>query len=369
MPLTLEVDSIPYEGFTSANVRLSLDSLAHDFRFTATAERANYLPFTGGESCRILINNEVVTTGFIEIVDVPYSAGSHTINIQGRSKTGDIVDSTLDQLELNAPITLKNCIQKVIEQLGSDITVTDQSGSEPFNESEDKLGPSVGQNAFEFIVTLAKKRQVLLTTDKDGNILITRSESTSTNSSLLNQVNGENNNIISARASYDHTNRFNKYLVKSQLNASSSIFGGVTDLNSVVNQGGSSITDFVLDPLSRVGRQLVLRAEKASSTEQASLRATWEANIRRARSSNYSATIRSFSDNSGARWSLNTVVNVIDDFTNINANKLINSIEFSTTLNGGDVTQLGMVETDAYQVSLEEPKEIEEAGKSLFDIG
>lgn len=369
MPLTLEVESVPYEGFTSANVRLSLDSLAHDFQFTATAKKTTYLPFTGGERCRVLINDEVITTGFIEIVEVGYSDRNHTINIQGRSKTGDLVDSTLDQLELNAPISLQTCIEKVIEQLGLDITVTDQSGSEQFNVAEDKLGPSIGQNAFEFIVTLAKKRQVLLTTDPDGNILITRSESESTSSSLVHQVNGTKNNIISATASYDHTNRFNKYLVKSQLNASSLIFGGgTTDLSSIVNQGGSSNLDFVLDSLARVGRQLVLRAEKASSTEQAKLRATWEANIRKARSSAYSVVINNFVDVNSVRWKLNTTVNVIDDFSNINANKLINSIEFSTTLSGGDRTNLGMVETDAYQVALEEPDEIEETGESLFSF-
>jgi len=144
--------------------------------------------------------------------------------------------------------------------------------------------------------------------------------------------------------------------------------GGTTDLSSIVNQGGSSTTDFVLDSLSRVGRQLVLRAEKASSTEQSTLRATWEANIRKARSSAYSVTLNSFFNASGLIWQLNTVVNVIDDFSNINANKLINSIEFSTTKGGGDIVQLGMVETDAYQVSLSEPQEIEKTGESLFKI-
>lgn len=368
MPLTLEVNSIPYVGFTSASVTLSLDSLAHEFQFTATTTGATFLPFKGGEECRVLADDEVITTGFLEIIDVDYTSDSHTINIQGRSKTGDLVDSTLDSFELSGSSNIATCIKAVIEQLGLDITVTDSSGSDPFSESEDKIGPSIGQNAFDFISTLAKKRQVLLITDKNGNVLITRSESDSSNSNLVNQINGVDNNILSAGVSYDHTNRFNKYVVKSQLNPTPLIFGnGVTDLNSIVNQGGNPTADFVEDINARKGRQLVLQAEKASSTEQCKLRATWEANIRRARSSSYHVSLNSFVNSGGDRWSLNTVVNVVDQFTDINANKLINSITFTTSLSG-DITQLGMVETEAYQVSLEEPDKLEEAGENLFAV-
>lgn len=369
MALRLLVDSVPYDGFLEASVTLSMDALAHGFRFVATSDKDNLLPFKGGEPCSVLIDDFLVTTGFIELVEVTHSANSHEINIQGRSKTGDLVDSSLDALELNAPITIQTCIQRVIEQLNQDITVTDQSGSDPFNEAEDRLGPSVGENAFDFISRLAKKRQVLLNTDSEGNVLITRSEAVQTDSSLLNLINPTdfNNNILSARVSYNHMKRFNKYIVKSQLNVSSLIFSsGLTDLTSVVDQGGNSQDNFVSDDGARVGRQLVLRAEKASSTEQSRLRATWEANIRRARSGSYSATVNGFINNTGQVWELNTIVNVIDEFSDINANKLINRIEFSTSVNGGDITRLGMVETDAYQVSLDEPPEIETSGKGLF---
>ena len=370
MSFVLEVDSVEYSNFLSAGVVLSMDTLAHEFFFEAVSEGTNYLPFTGGQECKVVIEGKTVTTGTLEVVRVDYGGRSHNIALQGRSKTGDVTDSSLEELELNPPISLQECINRVITQLGLNITVTDNSGIEPFDQNEDKIGPAVGENAFDFIMTLARKRQVLLNTDADGNIIITRSEAIETENSLISKVTDTGlNNILSATFNIDHTNRFNKYVVKSQLNTAALIFGGgATDLASIVNQGGSVSTDPVTDEDVRAGRNMVLRAEKSSSTEQARLRATWEANIRRARSQRYDAVVQGFTDNNGDLWTLNRLVNVVDEFCDINATKLINYIEFGIDARRGNVTRLGMVEPDTYQVSLEEPQPTEESGENLFQI-
>ncbi len=359
--MELEVNGIRYGRFTSASTVISLDTIARGFSFTAVSTEGLPLPFKGGESCRVIVDGTPVLDGFIEVVNVDHDARSHTITVEGRGKTGDLVDSSLAGKEINPPISLKKIIEDVIAEIGLDIAVIDNTSIEDFNEAEDKLGPAVAENAFQFIERLARKRQVLLTSNADGDVVITRSEPTEIDVNLQNIVQSNNNNIISGSVSYDRTQRFRDYLVVSQQNTSSLVFGGNVDLSDVVEQGGSALDDEV-----RAGRQLVMKAEKASSNEQATERAIWEANIRRTRSQVYSATVNEYRTQSGELWSINKLVTITDEFADINAKMLINSIEFTFGIAEGRQTALGFVDKDAYKVEISEPEPVDNVGDNLF---
>lgn len=361
--MELEVSDVQYSRFNDAKALIRLDSIARGFEFKATSTAGKPLPFKGGEPCRVIVDGTAVITGFIEVVQVDYEGASHSIKISGRSKTGDLVDSTLEPFEINTPISLKKIIEQVIAQIGLGISVVDSSGGiSDFNEAEDKVGPSVGDNAFEFIETLARKRQVLLTTNGDGNIVITRAQPTLIDVNLQNIIQSNENNILAGSVSYDHTDRFRDYVVKSQLNTSTLDFGSsVADLSAAVDQGGSST-----DKDAREGRRLVIRAEKASSNEQCGKRAVWEADIHRTRSSQYSATVRGFRTSKGELWSVNKLILINDEFADINTSMLINSIEFGFSLDTGSRTTLGFVPKDSYTVSISEPEPIDQVGPGLF---
>lgn len=359
--MELEVQGIQYGRFTTASAVISLDSIARGFSFTAVSTAGLPLPFKGGEPCRVIVDGTPVLDGFIEVVDVDYDAGSHSITIEGRSKTGDLVDSSLEGKEINPPISLKKIIEDVISEIGLDIAVIDNTGIEDFNEAEDKLGPGVGENAFKFIERLARKRQVLLTSNGDSDVVITRSDPTEIDVNLQNIVQSNNNNIIKGSVNYDRTQRFRDYLVKSQQNTSSLVFGGSADLSDVVDQGGSALDEDV-----RSGRKLVMKAEKASSNDQATERAIWEANIRRTRSQVYSATVNEYRTKAGELWSENKIVPITDEFADINARMLINSIEFKFGTTEGRQTVLGFVDKDAYKVAISEPQTVDNVGSNLF---
>lgn len=359
--MELEVNGIRYGRFTEASAVISLDSIARGFSFTAVSTEGLPLPFKGGEPCRVIVDSDPILDGFIELVSVDYDARGHSITIEGRSKTGDIVDSSLQGKEINAPISLQKIIEGVISEIGLDIAVIDNTTIEDFNEAEDKIGPAVGENAFDFIERLARKRQVLLTSDGDSNVVITRSEPTQIDVNLQNVVQSNSNNIISGSVSYDRTQRFRDYFVKSQQNTSSLVFGGSASLADVVDQGGVALDDEV-----RGGRQLVMKAEKASSNDQATERAIWEANIRRTRSQVYSSTVNEYRTQSGELWSTNKLVTITDEFADINARMLINSISFKFDITQGRKTVLGFVDKDAYQVEISEPQPVDNVGGNLF---
>lgn len=359
--IELEVNGQPYSNFLGAVCENRLDALTNVFSFEATSTEDLPLPFTGGEPCRVLVDGEPVLTGSIEIVGVNYSSQQHTIRIQGRGKTGDLLDSTLDSIsDIRPPINLKALIERVIQELGLDIQVIVNTPTEDFNEAEDLAGPDIGENAFAFIEKYARKRQVLLTEDGDGNIVITQSSGESINSPLQNVLGSPNNNILAGSVSYDYTGRYNKYKFASAQNPIPLVNAGETDLTSLVNQGGG-----VQDPASRVGRQLVLVAEAPYSNAQCDTRAEWEANIRKTRSRVYSVDLDGFRNAQGDLWESNKIVSIVDQFAGINSQMLINSVTFTYNNSDGSLTTLALVERNSYTLTLEEPQ-VDKTGTGLF---
>lgn len=351
MPVTIEVNGVEYSNFTNASANIALDTLANDFTFDAVSPDDFFLPFKGGEACRILVDGNVVQTGFIENIEGSYSGDSHVVNISGRDKTADLIDSTIGALnDIRAPITLKELIERVIAHIGSDIQVVDNATPEPFNKAEDIVASTPGDNVFAFIEGYAQKRQVLLTSNADGNVVITNSEPTRSTGAVQHVIDADDNNVVNASWSYRTGGLFNKYIQLGQQDPVALNLGGSTTDDGIISQGGRATDSGI-----RAGRQLVVVADKGFSQDQLQKRAEWSKKIRRARSTVYSATVQGFSDKEGNIWAINQLVPVVDEFADINRNLLINTITFAFGTEIGSITTLGFVEANAYKLLTQEP--------------
>jgi prophage tail gpP-like protein len=353
--MTLEVSGVQYDNFTAASCEIRLDALANTFSFEAIAAEGQPLPFKGGESCRVIVDGEPVLTGFIEVVDVFYDAADHVITVQGRDKTGDLLDSTISELsDLRAPITLKEIIQKVIANIGASIKVIEEVTTAPFDAAQDIAAPEPGDNAFSFIEKYSRKRQVLLTSDGDGNIVITSGSGVEAAGSVQHIIGASDNNVIASSFSFDTTGRFNVYKIASQLNPLALVLAGETGLDSVVDQSGRT-----LDPEVRKGRQMILISETPNSDDQNVSRAKWEANIRKARGLVYSATVPGYrvdpTDATTALWQTNRLYQIVDDYLGKSEPMLCNSVTFTLDLDGGQQTSLLFVDQNAYSLELAKP--------------
>ncbi len=364
MSITIEVNGDQYENFLSASVNIRLDALTNTFAFTTTSQKKNPLPFLGGEPCKIFVDGEVVLTGFIEVVTVNYDTESHTIAVMGRDKTGDLLDSTLDKVQdITSTVTLKQLIEKVLTSSKlSNIKVVQADGLliEPFNPAEDKMNPEPGKSIFDFIEKYARKRQVLLTSNGDADIVITQSSGVVIPDTIQNIISSDQNNVLVSSVSYDTTGRFNTYKFVSSLSPIAANIAGVLDLESLVSQSGGTT-----DPEIRASRQMILIAETSSSDGQNNKRSQWEANIRKARGRVYSAKVKGFRNTSGDLWQINNLVSVVDDFCGINSQMLINTVSFNVDLNGGNTTTMSLLNKNAYTLSIAEPKN-NEVGLGLF---
>ena len=358
--MILLVDGIEYSGWTSGTVTLRLDALTDTFSFSLTSEEANPLPFRGGEKCQILVDGEKILTGHIEIVNVDGSATNHSIEITGRDNTGDILDSKIGSLaKIIPPISLKSLIEKVIKHIGSSISVVDNFGPKIFVKAGDDFEPDVGQDAWDFIETIARKRQVLLSSTADGDVLITRASGKEIDATLQHLISNDNNNVLEYSVSYDTTGRYNVYKMNTQLNVIALVHAGSFSNKDVVNQSGQS-TDLLI----RKGRQLILIAESSGSNPID--RSQWELNVRRARGKVYAATVHGFRNQTGNLWTVNELVQVEDEFAGINSRMLVNSIEFNID-DVGKSTTISLVDKDSFTLKIDPILKIDTVGAGLTD--
>src|SRR6056297_2660353 len=107
MTITLEVNGIRYGNFTSINVYKSIETISGTFNFSATSDDVIVFPIQAGATCKVLVDNTAIITGFVENISVNYDSQSHNLQISGRDKTCDIIDSSvIGKKEFTGPITL-----------------------------------------------------------------------------------------------------------------------------------------------------------------------------------------------------------------------------------------------------------------------
>ncbi len=361
MSMTLQVNGLIYDNFLSGQVETRLDALSNTFTFTMARTGTDPLPFAVGSDCVVRVDDNVVVTGTIELMTVDYDDISHSITLAGRDKTSAITDSTLERFsDLSGNgLTLQSVIEKVINQIGADLTVINNvPGLETFNGTEDIISFEDGENAFGYIEKLAQRLQVLLTSNGEGNVVISRSATTSSGLKLQNVLDAVDNNIKNGSVSYDNTGRFNFYQSTSQKNPVALQLAGFTDPSIIVDQKGNST-----DPEIPAGRQLVLTPDTSNSDTTNTNRALWEANVRKARGRLYTVTVAGFSLE-GILWTANQRVEVQDVFAGISGEMLCNTVINKLDEESGETTEITLVDINSYQLTLADP-EYQEIGEGF----
>lgn len=349
--LEVQIGDIPYTDFIDYSFTRDMEEISSEFKLTLSTLSGGLFPVKRGDKIRAMIDNKAFITGYIDIINIDYSIDAHSIILTGRNKTQDIIDSTIDaSAELKTPISLQNVIQYVLNYLGlKDIKIINKAGIvDPFLSSEIVSG-QVGVGCFDFLDEYCRKRDVLLTTDGDGNIVITNGDGTLINGELIHQINGKFNNIKSASITLDDSKRFNTYIVKSQQNPTAL---AVTFENFLSSQAITVLRGTSSDTSIRTSRKLVLQVDNADSAANAIKRAQWEKEIRRARADIYTVTLDGFKyDNEdGDIWEPLQIVKVFDEFSSIDDELLIRKVSYNYNISKGQETILELVPKIAYNL-------------------
>ena len=370
--ITLEINGEVFEGFETAAVITSMRTAAGGFTFTISSRDSlsNY-PIKAGSPCRVLIESVPVITGYIEKITITYNDSSHDISISGRDKTCDIIDSTLGGgLSFASSITIIDLAKKILSYLGiTDIKVyTKVQNIAPLHEN---FALSCGETAFDFIERFAKKRQLLVVTDGEGNLVFARTEKNRINTVLNSSANTQPT-IKEASFEVDNTKRFYQYILNTQVSTSGII--GLKEIKQInAAQKTTTTSKPAYDTDIRHTRIFNLMSDEQGDVSKKELdnRAIWEANFRKSRSKVYKAKVQGFRpiNDPDIIWKPNLLVKVIDQYCDIPEELLVASVTYNYDLSAGSTTQLELIDKQSFTVDIFQTKKYhKDAGKSGQDI-
>ena len=378
-------------GFVSGSVDLSMDSIARSFSLQIAKEgpvNPSDMP-KGQQYCAILVDGEQVLRGTVEVGSVSYDNSSHTISISGRSITADIVDSSfLRSVVFQNDISLRRIIRRVILEIQRTVPNTDSGKQrDPFQRPRSLVGkPTVpdkielayidiidetgitdfklgeqnhilvlpGDNCFDFIEKLARIKRVLLTTDNNGNIVISKGTPAEINAyAVLGK------NAVAGNFQFDYSNTFNTVGVIATFDPQADVGNKGTSSTVPLPSEEATYDDLSVAVAShdalRKGRTLCVSAEEITTYDYAIDRAVAELDIRRTRAKVHGMTVQGFRNQTGQLWSPNTNIYVEDEFAGIAERMLLNTVSFKYDASTGSTTQLGFVPLDSYNLTLNSP--------------
>ena len=366
--ISLEINGLNYQHFTQISVTRSYDKIPSDFSFRATTDPMDVtqFPIHEGNIVRVLVDGDVFVTGFVDEITVRHSQTEHTITVSGSSVSVDLIQSTMDStFDIIGPVALQTALQNIVNKIHLNISVIDKTGIELESITEaERLTGNLGASVWSLMIQAALKRNVLLSEDKNGNILMVRGEGRKLDYMFEKSVNGQNNNLLSSSLTRTSQNKFHLYQVFSQPNA--------TALSGVPWEENEEIafTDpqgISTDHSIRRSRINAIVAEQSSTAEQCSERAIWQNNVCSSQSFRYQCTHQGYNTSTGLLIEPGDILFVKDDYVSLAAELMVETVTLNYSLNDGSIGTYNMVLPDAFSLQANVPT-FAESGNDLDGI-
>lgn len=302
--IALNIGGLRHQGWESIRLTRSIENVASGFDLTLSDRwRGVDRPtIVSGQACTVSLDNELLITGYSGAVLPNYAANSHGLQVQGRSKTGDLVDCSLIGREFKN-LTLTMIATRLCAPFGISVMALVDTGA-PFKVAR----LATGQPIFEFLEQLARIRAVRLMTTPEGHLYIVNAGTRFADVALEY---GENIKDASGRS--DLNQSFSEYTVVAQQDGLSLNPAAQADVNGTA-------TD------SRVKRYRPIAIETDGPADIAATRgrAQWEMNTRFGRGNEMTYTVAGWRQTpNGRTWQPNEQVRIVDPVARINKTWLI----------------------------------------------
>ena len=213
---TIILDGTRVEQFSDESVLLTIDNVGNGFSFNipffpGTKEYRDLFRPKKYQDTQIYIGENLVLNGRAEKITPSLTDTLNSVNVQGRSKTGSLVDCTFekdDTMEFKAA-ALDEIANTVVSKFGLETSFPDGFGA-----IFEKAGPgSPTETIFNFLQNLSRQRSLLMSQTPDGKLLFRRAKTSGV--PIAELIEGHQGIIIST-ATYDGTKRFSSYDVFGQ---------------------------------------------------------------------------------------------------------------------------------------------------------
>ncbi|MDC9607266.1 phage baseplate assembly protein [Xenorhabdus griffiniae] len=296
--LSLVINGKRIYGWDSVRVTRGIERLPSDFELMLM----DYYPGSSekqlveaGQSCQVLLGDDPVITGYIDIWNASINKNSHQIRVTGRSKCQDLVDCSAKWPQnVITSATALQIAQKLAKWYGIEVTsdVTDMKSVPQFTLNW-------GESSQEIIDRITRWSALLYYDTPDGNLFLTR---VSDKLAASGVAQGKNIELADYQSSMNE--RFSEYSGLS-MNVS-----GLSELSA--GRGYDVVTIATAkDPEAEKMRyrNYVTIIESTLHTwgkEQDSI--NWEMNRRYGRSKVLKVLVDSWRDVGGTLWTPNTLI-------------------------------------------------------------
>lgn len=338
--LTLMIAGRLLEGWTAVSVSRAVDSAASSFDIELTekwspkkTEGGSSEPFAGqirpGAPCRVLLDGELVITGYVDTYSPSYDATTHSVRVAGRSRTGDVVDcSAVVPGGQFSGYDVAQIAERLCGEVGVGVVVESGPGA-PFPDVQVQQGESI----FELIERLCRLRALLVCDNEAGNLVLTRAGIRSSGGTIR-----QGDNILTASADLSVGERFSDYIVKGQ-QASSDDVNGFEATETVAR---------IRDPGVDRYRPKLIVAEGQADVATARDRANWEKLTRGANGVRATINVQGWRDAvSGRLWRANEMVTVDSPWLGLTRDLLIAAVNYRLD-EGGTVAELTLAPPEAF---------------------
>ena len=206
--IILEVDGQKYGGWKSIDITRGLEQCAGTFRLSVTdrwPQQDKPRAIAAGAPCRVTIDGTPVVTGYVDDVEASWSATSHDYHVSGRDKTMDLIDCCPPSLQLKGA-DLPALAKRWAQLFGIEVKVEAEC-----NKPVPGFKTEEGETCFEMLERLARANAVMLTSDGEGRLVITRAGTQQAGASL--QL---GSNLLQLSVSASMRDRYSEVTVKGQ---------------------------------------------------------------------------------------------------------------------------------------------------------
>lgn len=339
--VSLLVGGMLYEGWKKVEVSRSVKEMAGQFTLDVSERWTGGQGFgpaslmgwriRPGDPCTVLYSGFPVLTGYVDTYCPRYTATTHDVRIQGRSKTQDLVDSSADPDVENGEmrdVGLDQMARKLASKHGVGVKVQAQ-----LKGKFDVARVQPGETKHEMLERYARPGAVLLTDDEMGNLRLLHVMGAG-GGALIEGV-----NILEASATLRADNRYSDYEVKGQDHGSDQRSGREV----------SEITARAKDSAVKRYRPLVVRNETKTSKDNAKDRCDWESTSRAGESTRVDVTVVDWVFG-GKLWMPGRTVMLISPMLAINRLMAVESLSM-TQGEDGTKTKLSLVPPEALRPS------------------
>lgn len=331
--LELLVGARAYAGWKSISVQRSMEQCAGSFRL-GVSERWNVLEpvqeVRAGQTCELQIDGETVITGYVDQVEMNIGYEDHAVELTGRDKTADLVDCS--------------AIRKAGQWRGQHIEQITTELAKPFGVSVSaqvdtgkpltSFALQEGETVFDAMARAARIRGLLLVTDGRGGLVITRAGTERIATPLV-----LGSNLLKASVKVDMRDRHSEYLLKGQA-PGSDFFNAAAAAHVFARAKDPGVGRY---------RPLIITADSPDIAATLAQRASWEANVRMAKSLAVEVTVQGWRHADGL-WMTNRLVHVDAQALHLADDLLIASVEYSLSEEGGTTTKMALTRADAFKV-------------------